>query len=403
MNFKFTNQISKDDQFAEMFIYNDISDDKVNGEAFAFEMRYLRTYENVKGIRIKINSGGGWVNHAESIVAEMIDAEKNGVEVHTHGNGLMASSAAVIWCAAKPEHRHAKDYSRAMFHGVAPLDENADLNANDNAAMMNIQNQLIQILSNRTGKKVKFFEDLFTNGKDNWFDVKMLVKAGLLLACNVEDTNIKIDIKPEETTAGVMVVYNKIKNTLELNEQNINQNPIQMKKVIALLKLQDAASEEAVETAVITLQNSLKEKETAVSTKDAKIVELENKLAEQATALKTAQDAAATEFVNLLVTEGKIEASKKEEAIVQAKNNLDAFKTAMSFVTPKAANIINGIRKEEGAAAGEGNAAVDTRSFRELEKNAPAVLNALKKDNLKEYVNKYNAQYNTDKTEEDFK
>jgi hypothetical protein len=35
---------------------------------------------------------------------------------------------------------------------------------------------IIQILTNRTGKKEAFFEELFSNGKDNWFNTKKCLK-----------------------------------------------------------------------------------------------------------------------------------------------------------------------------------------------------------------------------------
>jgi hypothetical protein len=94
---------------------------------------------------------------------------------------------------------------------------------------------IIQILTNRTGKKEAFFEELFSNGKDNWFNTKEMLKNGLLLVGNVENTNVKVNITDKEKTAGVAVVYNMINSTVK---ENINKNPLKMKNVIARLKLQ---------------------------------------------------------------------------------------------------------------------------------------------------------------------
>jgi ATP-dependent protease ClpP protease subunit len=389
MDWKHIKNIDKSASFAEMFIYDEISAEKVNGSSFAYEMRHLIDY-GIKTIKVKINSVGGDVMHAQTIISEIIDAKEKGVTIETYGQGLMASSAGVIWLTAEKEHRYAKDYARLMVHGVSPASQK-NLDDKDKTALENFKAILVQILANRTGKKERFFEDLFTNGLDNWYSTKEMIKNGLVLKDNVENTNIKIDIE-EEKTAGVVVVFNKLKTTIE---NNINTNQIKMKKVIALLKLQEGASEEVVEQAVVSVQNKLTEVENVLSVKDAAILALENKIAEQQRTIDTANDASAVEFVKNCIKEGKISPEKEAEVLVQAKNNLEGLKTLMSAIPERAANIINKITGEE-------NPAEEKRSFRELEKSAPNVLNAMKKNDLKQYVNLYNTQYGTAKTEADF-
>jgi len=391
MNWKHIKNIDKKRNFAEMFIYDEIADNKVNGASFAYEMRYLINYENVKRIAIKINSIGGDVMHAQTIISEMIDAKEKGVIIETHGQGLMASSAAVIWLTGEKPHRYAKDFSRLMVHGVS-IPENNNLTENDLTALDNFKKTLVQILANRTGKKEKFFEDLFTNGKDNWFDTKQMVKLGLVEQANVEATGIEVNIDEKETTAGVVVVYNKLITTIE---NNINTNQTKMKKVIALLKLQEGVSEEIVEQAIVTVQNSLKTAEQRATTAENSLKEANAKL-EEAEAKVTAQNkAAAAQFVKDCIKEGKINPEKEAEVLVQAEANLEGFKNLMSAIPQKAANIMNRIGEEQ-------QTTTETRTFRELEKNAPEVLNTMRKTDLKQFVNLYNAEYKTNKTEADF-
>jgi len=400
MEWKYIKNIDKSRGFAEIFIYDEISSDKVNGASIAYEMRYLMDYENVKVIKIKINSVGGDVMHAQTVVSAMIDAEEKGVIVKTYGQGLMASSAGVIFLTAKKENRYMKDYARLMVHGVSIPDE-SKLTESDRTALENFKGMLVQILSNRTGKKEAFFEELFTNGKDNWFDAKAMLKNGFIAKENIEETDIKVDIPANETTAGVVVVYNKL--TTEI-ENNTNQIQIKMKKVIALLKLQEGVSEEVVETAISGIQNSLTTKTEELETTKTKLAQAEKDLADANTKLGVVNKASALEFVKNCIKEGKIDPAKEADVLVQAESNLEGFKNLMSAIPVKAPNIINQLRADENVDPATGKTVVtETKTFRQLEKEAPAVLNTMRATDLPRYVNLYNAQYGTSKTEADFK
>lgn len=395
MNWKYIKNIDKKKDFAEMFIYDEIADDKVNGANFAIEMRYLIQYEGVGTVKIKINSVGGNVLHCQTIVSEMIDAQEKGVIIETYGQGLMASSAAIIFLTAKKENRYCKDFGRLMVHGVSPS-EQKNLTENDLVALENFKKVLVQILSNRTGKKEKFFEELFTNGKDNWFTVNEMVKLGFLLAENVEKTGVKIDITEQETTAGVVVVYNKLLTAQ--NELIINKNEVKMKTVIARLNLQEAADEAAVETAVIAIQNKLQTTETTLTETQNKLLKAEEDLAAANTALAAQNKTAAAEFVAQLKKDGKIAAEKEAEVLIEAENNLEGVKKLFGAMPAKAANVLTMIGKDDIL---EANDAYKGKTFRELEKAAPDYLNSLKVSNKAEYVKLYNEQYKTTKTEAD--
>jgi ATP-dependent protease ClpP protease subunit len=55
-----------------MFIYKEISNEGVNGAYFAEELRWL-VENGAKTVQIKLNSVGGDVIHAQSIISEIID------------------------------------------------------------------------------------------------------------------------------------------------------------------------------------------------------------------------------------------------------------------------------------------------------------------------------------------
>ena len=392
MKHKYINEFDQDTAKAEMFIYKEISEVGVNGALFAEEMRWL-VANGVKTIEIKFNSVGGDVIHAQSIVSEIIDAPKKGVVVKGFLNGLGASSAGVIWLAIEAENRFAKDYARLMVHGVSLKDEK-NVSENDRNSLNQFKATLIQILSNRTGKKEAFFETLFSNGLDNWFTTKEMIKNGLLLASNVENTNVKVNITDKEKTAGVAVVYNVLNSTIN---ENINQNTIKMKNVTARLKLQEGVSEEVIDKAIEGIQNSLTTASELTGNQALKIAELENKLEQQQTTIDANNKTATVAFVENCIKEGKIDPSKKEAVIASAEKDLQGFINLMTAVQSKPADIRNAFRNDNGQAP----ANEEKRTFRQLEREAPQVLNALKANDKSAYVVLYNAEYKTNKTEAD--
>jgi ATP-dependent protease ClpP protease subunit len=394
MKHTYINKFDKETATAEMFIYKEISNEGVNGAYFAEEMRWLAE-NGVKTIKIKFNSVGGDVIHAQSIVSEIIDAPKKGVVVEGYLNGLGASSAGVIWLSIEAKNRFAKDYARLMIHGVSFKDD-SNVSENDKNSLNQFKSTLIQILTNRTSKKETFFENLFSNGLDNWFNTKEMVKAGFLLTENVENTNVKVNISEKEKTAGVAVVYNILNSTVN---ENINKNTIKMKNVIARLKLQEGVSEEVIEKAVETIQNSLTTAVKLTGTQASKITELENKIAEQKTLIESNNKTATVAFVENCIKEGKIDPAKKEEVIASAENNLQGFMILMNAIPAKPADIRNAFKDDTVTGT---PAPAETRSFRQLEREAPQVLNALKANDKPAFVALYNAEYKTNKTEADF-
>jgi ATP-dependent protease ClpP protease subunit len=392
MKHNYINSMNEETATAEMFVYKEISSEGVNGAHFADEMRWLAS-NGIKTIEIKFNSVGGDVIHAQSIVSEIIDAPKKGVTVKGFLNGLGASSAGVIWLSIEEKNRYAKDYARLMVHGVS-LKDQKNVSENDRNSLEQFKATLIQILSNRTGKKERFFEELFSNGKDNWFTTKEMIKAGLLLASNVENTSVKINVTEKEQTAGVAVVYNMMNSTVN----SINKNTIKMKTIIARLNLQEGVSEEVIDKAVETIQNSLTTASTLAGNQASKIEELENKISEQKTALDAVNKTATVAFVENCIKDGKIDPSKKEEVIASAEKDLQGFVNLMSMVTVKPNDIRNAFKGDQGQAP----APTETRTFRQLEREAPQVLNALKSTDKAAYIALYNTEYKTTKTEADF-
>lgn len=394
MKWKYITNIDKIRNFAEMFIYDEVCDDKVNGLNFAYELRYLLQYENINEVKVRINSVGGSVIHGFSIISAIINAKKDypTIAVNTYNDGVAASIAGVIWACGKT--RYMKDYARLMVHGVSLADSDmSNLSENDKAGMSNLQSMIVEAFSSSIGVEPSVIEDLLNNGKDNWFNAGELLSAGFIQKENIENTGLQMDL-PQAFTA--LAVQNKAAELIN------NLKPVTtMKKVTAKLGLNTDASEESAVSAIEQIENRATKAETDLkAVKDQLKAEQEKNVGLQAIA-DQATKASATALVENAIKEGKFDLSKKEELIDQAVKDLPAFQNVLSFMPTKAKNILDNVQNQGEQATGL-IAKIANRSFRTLEREDPKLLNELKNAAKGEYVNLYNAQYGTAKTEADF-
>ena len=398
------------DGFAEMFLYDQIGRDPqtfkgIDGRDFAHELRYLTEYHEPrpKEIKVRINSVGGSAMDGFSIFSAIFNANKTGkVKVNTYGDGVAASIAGLILMAGKEVYM--KDYARLMLHGVSLIDENGEevkANENDKEAMSNFKDMIKQVFKKNTEIPEEQLEELLTNGKDNWFTADEAAAAGFIKKENIENTGLEIDL-PANPNA--VIIANKAQKIIDSTN---NLKPLQMKTVINLLGLQEGANETVVANAVKaaldnakTASDALLEAQNKITTKDAKIQELEGEVAK-------AVSTAATTYVENAIKEGKF-APKDEEAkkslVNQFVANPEGFKSMVSMMPTKAANVLGAIGGGDNGGAGASALLekVNNRSLRELEKQDPALLAQVKNEAKGEFVKMWNAQYGTNKTEADF-
>jgi ATP-dependent protease ClpP protease subunit len=402
VNFKYIKNINSAKKFAEMFIYDEIGDEGVNGKYFAYELAYLMDREDIDEVKVRINSVGGSVMHAFSIFSSIINANKqNKIAVNTYNDGVAASSAGFILLAGK--NIYVKDYARLMVHGVAKVDENGkvtgDLSENDKSALQNFGDMISQVMSSRTDISEKVIKDLLNNGKDNWFNASEGSSAGFYPSQNIEKTGLEIDLPEDLSNTDLTVVMNKARKIL-IN----NQKPLQMKKVIAALKLQEGSSEEIVLTAVT---NALRETETAKTALQKAVnknTEQEATILTLKTQVENSNKSAALSIVENAIKEGKFvpkDETEKENIVNQCLKDVDGFKNMIALMPTKAANVLNVINKDEKE-TGSLLQLIENKSFRDLEKGDAVLLARVKNEAKGEYVKLYNKQYNTNKTEADF-
>lgn len=387
-NFKYIRNFEGGDKSAQMFIYDEIDEGKVNGVQFAYEMRYLAEVEKVPEIKVRINSPGGNVLQAFSIVSAIINTNEAGkTEVNTYNDGVAASSAGfILLCGANV---YAKDYSRLMIHGVSG-DATTE---NEKSALSNLAAMITTVFSNRTGIVASFFEDLLNNGRDNWFNTQDAIKQGFIKAENIENTGVKLNL-PKDLNRVALAVANKANEIL--NELK----PLTMKKVIAKLGLQEAASEEVVLAAVENALEATKTAENSLKIANEKATKLEGEKEALETKLNAVNKSAAVTVVENAIKEGKftpVDEAAKTALIAQAENGLEAFKTLIKSIPTKAANILDEIKPEN--LSKNVIEKVNNRGLRQLEKEDAALLAEIRNSYKADFVKMYNEAYGTTKTE----
>jgi ATP-dependent protease ClpP protease subunit len=377
MNFKFARNIV-DKEFAEMSLYSEIGGENgINAQRFVDELNYLVNYTGIKEVRIRINSVGGMVIEGIGIFSAIrnINNAKTAV-VNTYNDGIAASIAGVIMLAGAK--RYAKPYARTMVHGVSiPSTKEDDLTENDKAGLNSLAGMLAEVFKDYAGKDEGFFADLLSNKADNWFGTKEAIALGLVDEIEADD----IGFAPEANALSPEAIYNRI------NQFHNHLTTQSMKGIAMKFGLGENATEQEIIHKVSALQD---ERDTLTAENESLKAELEE-----------VSEAAAIEAVDNAIKQGKISDAGKVAALASAKSNLKGFNALIGSLTIKAPNATNQIQSE----GGNGSMAeqVKGKTFRELERSNPELLNRLKVEDKATFVNLYNAQYNTKKTEVDFK
>lgn len=404
-NFKHINNIDTSGSSADMYIYSDIGEGEgeINGSVFAYELRYLEDYGEVKDVHVRINSAGGSVMHAFSIFSAIYNANKRGkINVYTHNDGVAASAAGFILMVGKKPT--VKDYSRLMLHGVMKLDDEGNpvtegLTENQIVMLTAFKDMIVKVFENTTSVPKEQIESLMTNGRDNWFNAEEGAAAGFYSKENIENTGVKIEVK-DPLKFDAAAYANKAKEVL-----NIHINTIKMKKVNAKLGLQEAASEETTVDAVNKLQTENTANKTALDAANVAIGEKDAEIARLKGEVAATNKTAAVDMVANAIKEGKLAIKDETERTsleAQAEADPKAFKNMLSFIATPAKKVIDQL-DANGGDPSTLIAKVANRSFRTLEREDAALLNDIKNTVKSEYAKLYNAEYGTQKTEADFK
>lgn len=257
----------------------------IDGAKFQNELLFLDTLGK-KRIKVFINSPGGIFYDGLAIFNAIL---KSKTKVDTYNVGMAASMAGIILQAGRT--RYVADYSLTMIHSPYFVEGEAEGENDPEKAMLKaFQKSTVTILASRNRKGVtadKFNEYLKA---ETWFNADEAIEAGV--ADEIENSG-EINIPRLKSSDGIMANWKKL--NLVVNTAIQKPNIPQMKKVANILNLNEAASEDAIASAVQTIVNDGTAKAAEIVTLKAAQVADKAKydaLVVERDGLKTAKEAA---------------------------------------------------------------------------------------------------------------
>jgi ATP-dependent protease ClpP protease subunit/cell division protein FtsB len=347
----------------------------IDGQRFAEEIDWLSQRDDVNKINVRINSVGGSVIDGFSIFSAIKNSPKS---VDTYVDGLGASIAGIIFQAG--EKRYISDFGRIMIHEPALGKPVELLNEKQRNALNSFRDQLVAILTNNS--KLNSDEISSIMLAETWFSATETTDKGL--ADEIVNTGRvineieKMDAETLFNVTNSLILNNSFNNNQKINKMELIKNHFGF----------DANVDEQ------TIVNKVIEVETALNTANETIetVTTENEtLKAENDALKAEKqqmnDDIATNAVETAITNGVIDATKRDEMLTIAKNNLNVFETVLKSIKRTPAKVTNTINP------GTSNPAV---SLRELEKSNPTEIERLINHEPEKYKQMYFEQYGTE-------
>lgn len=370
---------------ADIFLFNQIGNGGINATDFVNELRYLDTL-GLKSINVRINSGGGSVIEGYGIFAAI---RAINTPVNTIIEGIAASIAGIIAMAGKK--RSISDFGRLMIHDPSFGSSRPD--NKQQAALDTLKSSLTKILSNNSSLDEAEVGKLMS--KETWFNAEEALAFGFV------DKTFSTARKEAKNELTVVDIENLASDLLEPNNKKpINKN---MLNLTNHLSLEDKATEGEVLEAVKTIENNLTEatnKVTDLETAHATAVEVLENAATEATAAHTTvvdglndnvtalNKEVATLVVENAINAGKFSKEKKEELIVTATKDLEAFKNICNSVTVAPTSITSLLNK--------GKAETTDKDWDHMTKKEPKALNEMRINDVEAYNKLFAAKFGTE-------
>lgn len=368
MELLYTNSITK--EVAEMYIYSEIGYG-VDSQSFVNELNYITQFLNIPTVNVRINSPGGGVVDGMGIFAAIQNSK---AEVNTYIDGIAASAAGFIAMAGKKRYMAA--HGQLMMHNVSGGQaENPEDQAKIDNAKASLEDSIATILSSNSGLSKE--------------DIKLKMNQETWIGAN-EALEMKFIDAIYDNTPKKRMAKNEL---MQFVNSIVKPNIKTMNKVLNYFNLNEDATEEVV----IEKIEEVKAEANKVEALEAELADLREKLnvleAEITAKEEAEKEALAVLEVENAITAGKFDASKKEDLVKSAKNDIEGFKNLVASIVvakaPKLTDMINqGKSKPEGREAW---------TIRDWEKNDPAGLKNIIDNEPDTYKEMYDAYYRPDK------
>lgn len=370
MELKYIQNLSKDS--ADIYLYDEIGYG-VNAQGFVNELNYLSNSLEIPVINVRINSPGGSVIDGMGIFAAIQNSK---AEVNTYIDGIAASAAGFIAMAGKKRYMAA--HALLMMHNVSGgYSDDPEEQVRINNAINAMETSIATILSNNSGLSLE--------------DVKLKMNQETWINAN-EALELKFVDSVFDNTPKKRMAKNELYDLVNsIVKPNINK----MNKVLNYFNLDETATEEVVIEKIDAIKT---ESQNEVDALKAEKEALENELnvlkAEKTAKEEAEKEALAVAEVENAINAGKFDATKKEELVNTAKNDLEGFKNlVLSIKTAVAPDITNLIGKGKSDKQDENR---ETWNILDWQKKDPNGLKNIMDNEPETYKRLYNEHYRPD-------
>lgn len=308
---------------------------EVNGNYIAEDINYINQYyqEEIKEIRIRINSEGGNVINGMSAVSAILNSE---IPVKCYNDGYAMSMAGIIWLACKKEYRYAAEFAILMLHAPYLANEDGSMSdiedENEKNFLTAVSEQLKTIIKSTTGKTESEINEIFS--KDTFYNVNDMMTNGFINPENI----IRFQNKPSLTQD----IKANIKSIAAFyNQNNQKTKKMDIKDFFDSLNMFKKATEgeksvqdyKALEIKNIALVEDKKTLTARAEQAEAKVKELQNELKGLETLKAELAKKEATNKVEKLIEDGRIKKEAKEQMIELAMTSKEAFDQIVGSLT----------------------------------------------------------------------
>jgi len=313
--------------------YDEVEGMGINGAIFQQELLQLDTLGK-KCIQVWINSPGGVVTDGYSIYSAIL---KTKTPVDTYAIGAAASIAGVIFQAGRK--RIMADYAWLMYHN--PF-------GGDDSMIKTMKDSIIKMIEQRSGMDEKDVAKMMA--RTTFIDAEEALSMHL---CDSIDSSVELNTKYLRKITDSLQFYrecNKVLNSLLNN--NSNTDNMSLTKVTMRLKLNDAAREDDIISAIDAIENRAKKAEADIDGAEdkAKKAEAKAKDAEDKAKEKAKADAEEMDKLKAKLEKAKADLEKAQKDFDDSKAKLDAVEKDKKDAADKAEedkikNMVDGFAK----------------------------------------------------------
>ncbi len=271
-----------------------------------------------KNLNIYVNSNGGSVTEGIAIFNIL---KRSSFSINIYVDGVAASMASVL-LQLPGANRYMAKYTRLMMHSVSGGAHGSAAELRSTADMIeSFENDLIDIVSERTGVKAADVRTKWFNGKDNWLTPQEALDAKLI--DGIVDGKVKEEPKNLSNVNDTIDFYgNQITNFF-----NANNDTMDLTAIINALQMQAGSTPEQIAAQVTKVVN-----ENATFKKDKKTLEDRNTVLEDAA--KDAREKEVKDLIDDAVKTKKITEAQRPVYEALAKSDFTNAKAALDAIAP---------------------------------------------------------------------